>query len=311
MISYIVILLLICIIGLVYSKEDFQPAPFVSFDDLYDTSLYIDVYDFKIGPDGIPGEKGNNATGRKYLNYVSELAHRTTTTKRPATTTTTKPPTTTTKPPATTKKPPATTKKPPTTTTKPPTTTKKPLTTTTKALTTTTKAPYETVTYSTDPTDAGGGNVFFLDKHHINCGNNGINQFKYSNPGNNTLRYDYTCLEELNEMNSDINYTNYATSGGNTIYLDKLHVNCDNNPILNFKLHTEDYNIRYNYQCGTRSAPQNDCRDIKTRESEESSNSAFLDKQNVICNHDEVLTQFKLNRDGQKWWYAYRCCKPQ
>jgi len=303
MISYIVILLLICIIGLLYSKEGFQPVPFVSFD-LYDTSLYRNVYDFKIGPDGIPGEKGNNATGRKYLNYVSELAHRTTTTKRPATTTTTKPLTTTTKPLTTTTKPLTTTTKPPTTTTKPPTTTTKPLTTTTKA-------PYETVTYETDPQDAGGGNVFFLDKHHINCGNNGINQFKYSNPGNNTLRYDYTCLEELNEMNSDTNYTNYATSGGNTIYLDKLHVNCDNNPILNFKLHTEDYNIRYNYQCGTRSAPQNDCRDIKTRESEESSNSAFLDKQNVICNHDEVLTQFKLNRNGQKWWYDYRCCKPQ
>ena len=85
MISYIVILLLICIIGLVYSKEGFQPAPFVSFDYLYDTSLYRDVYDLKIGPDGIPGEKGKNATGRKYLNYVSELAHRTTTTKPPKT----------------------------------------------------------------------------------------------------------------------------------------------------------------------------------------------------------------------------------
>lgn len=79
MISYIIILLIICIIILVYSKEGFQSSPFVSFDYFLDTSLYRDVLKFKKGPDGIPGEKGKDATGHKYFKYVNELAHRTTT----------------------------------------------------------------------------------------------------------------------------------------------------------------------------------------------------------------------------------------
>jgi hypothetical protein len=56
---------------------------------------------------------------------------------------------------------------------------------------------------------------------------------------------------------------------------------------------------------------QRTCRDAATPWNDEGGgNAVFLDRHNVACNDDEMLSRFKLNRNGGgQYRYDYRCCK--
>lgn len=161
--------------------------------------------------------------------------------------------------------------------------------------------------------------MYFIDRQTINCNKDGINQFQYINLNTtNQLRYDYKCLGASLETPSGVRYTAQEPSGcgnndcGNTVYLDRHNVDCNSNPILNFKLESNPQDlINYKYQCGNNELTE--CTSRTTNWDEESSNSAFLDRHDVKCNPDEVLTQFQLVRNyndaDNKFRYNYKCCK--
>ena len=163
----------------------------------------------------------------------------------------------------------------------------------------------------TPSNDWGGGNMIFLDRHTLDCGDDGLNQFKLGRPSGNRIQYSYKCLEGINSsanIKKDTGANDWG--GGNTIFLDRHNVNCGKNPITKFRLVRPAGNkIRYDYTCNSKKVG-GACRDVNTGWNQESDKNIYLDRHNVKCNPNEVITQFKLNRDGKgKFRYDYKCCK--
>ena len=163
----------------------------------------------------------------------------------------------------------------------------------------------------TPANDWGGGNMIFLDRHTLDCGDDGLNQFRLGRPTGHQIQYKYKCLDGINSpanINKDTGSNDWG--GGNTIFLDRHNVNCDKNPIAKFRLARPAGNkIRYDYTCNSKKV-SGACRDVNTGWNQESNMNIYLDRHDVKCNAGEVITQFKLNRDGKgKFRYDYKCCK--
>lgn len=162
--------------------------------------------------------------------------------------------------------------------------------------------------------DAGGGNSIYLDRHDVNCGDDGLNSFglqTLQQRGKRTkIGYLYGCVEGINAGRTNKNTGSNDWGGGNTIYLDRHNVNCGNNPIARFRLVRPASNkIRYDYSC-SKANSTGKCTNKNTGWNQESSQNYYLDRHNVKCGTNEAITQFKLQRDGKgKFRYDYRCCK--
>ena len=115
-------------------------------------------------------------------------------------------------------------------------------------------APISTTSKSTPLNSDGNGNVIFLDRHNVDCGQNAfLSQFALDRGGTgNQIRYSYKCA------NTDKNLTcrNVSTPAnsdgfGNIIYLDRHDVKCNNDEVLSgFHLTRPSTNqIQYNYKC--------------------------------------------------------------
>ena len=160
--------------------------------------------------------------------------------------------------------------------------------------------------------DWGQGNSIFLDRHTVDCDDDGLNQFKLGRPQDHQINYSYKCLEGINSP-ANINKDTGANDGGegNIIFLDRHTVDCGDKPIARFVLAIPaEGEIRYDYTCNSKTV-SGACRDANTGWNEVGEgNSVFLDRHDVKCNADEVITQFKLNLDDQgKFRYDYKCCK--
>ena len=170
---------------------------------------------------------------------------------------------------------------------------------------------YTLLDAQTPANDWGGGNMIFLDRHTLDCGDDGLNQFRLGRPTDTQIQYKYKCLDGINSLaniNKDTGSNDWG--GGNTIFLDRHNVNCDKNPIAKFRLvRPAGDKIRYDYTCNSKQV-SGACRDVNTGWNQESNMNIYLDRHDVKCDTGEVITQFKLNRDGQgKFRYDYKCCK--
>jgi hypothetical protein len=95
--------------------------------------------------------------------------------------------------------------------------------------------------------DPGGGNTIYLDRHNVDCGDNGIKRFHLTRAGNGNFRYDYTCSAPyIDGQNMTSNVVKSAAwnstglndqGGGANIYLDRHAVDCgEDGAITQFKL---------------------------------------------------------------------------
>jgi hypothetical protein len=173
------------------------------------------------------------------------------------------------------------------------------------------KPVYKLRNAQTGANDWGGGNMIFLDRHTLDCGDDGLNQFRLGRPKGNQIQYKYKCLDGINSpanIRKDTGANDWG--GGNTIYLDRHNLDCGKNPIAKFRLVRPKGNqIRYDYTCNSKKVG-GACRNVNTGWNQESNQQIYLDRHNVKCNDNEVITQFKLNRDGKgKFRYDYKCCK--
>ena len=136
----------------------------------------------------------------------------------------------------------------------------------------------------------------------------------------NNIKYDYKCLAGVEKEHNITGFddgglhTNCDTHGdGNTVYLDRHHVDCGKSPIIEFKgnrcMSTDKY--RYKYRCGNHKSES--CRDVSTNFNDEGGGQVvYLDRHDVKCKEgEEYISKFKLSRNGQgKYRYDYTCCKP-
>lgn len=98
---------------------------------------------------------------------------------------------------------------------------------------------------------------------------------------------------------------------GTPVYLDRHNVDCGSNGLaLNqFKLERHNDNIFYNYKC-SKSDKLGSPQQIANPKTELNASIIFLDRQNIKCGQDEVLTNFKLNNAlHNEWYYTYNCAK--
>lgn len=103
---------------------------------------------------------------------------------------------------------------------------------------------------------------------------------------------------------------------GSVYYLDRHKVECkDNNAIQGFVLkQSSQSQISYAFACKASSAIKQDgAYEDKTKENDVDSNDIksanFLDRHNVSCNTNFALQRFKLERNGNKIYYSFKCVK--
>ena len=172
----------------------------------------------------------------------------------------------------------------------------------------------------------GEGKVYYLDRHDVNCNNDGLRRFQlkndYTDDANHTMAYEFGCLTglgitETTEKQTTADVDSVDGDPPHTVYLDRHTVDCDNKPITQFRLHRridgEWEGIFYKYKCGNTTS--NSCRDVTTEYNDQGAgNVRYLDRHNVKCNEGEYLSKFRLDvKDDDalgKYRYEYKCCTP-
>jgi predicted nucleic acid-binding Zn-ribbon protein len=166
--------------------------------------------------------------------------------------------------------------------------------------------------YNTNADEDGGGNVVYLDRQHVNCGDDALTRFQLTRPSATTISYRVHCMEGVDSGKSDWKYTNAdEDGGGNMVYLDRQKVDCGDTPITDFLLRRPTNNtINYAFKCSN--LPHNgNCRELVTPHDEDGGgNTVYLDRQNVECGEGEAMTSFRLTRNatGDRVNYTYTCC---
>lgn len=185
------------------------------------------------------------------------------------------------------------------------------------------ETPKETPTTETPPAftisnkttglnDSGGGNAIFLDRHDIECGEkSALNQFNLATSGTK-VNYNFKC-NSASDIGSPVSKgTGFnEEGGGNVIYLDRHVIKCDpGSAISRIHLTRNGANkFQYEYKCVP--IPKlTACVNKSTVANEDGNgNFVYLDRQNVQCEANQVLSKVNLTRPSDKTIrYDYTCC---
>ncbi|NQZ11375.1 MAG: ricin-type beta-trefoil lectin domain protein, partial [Algicola sp.] len=163
----------------------------------------------------------------------------------------------------------------------------------------------------TPPNDDGGGNTVYFDRHELNCGYQGFKSMRLFRPLTWQIAFDYQC-QDIGETTTVNRYTPPNDDGaGNSIYLDRHVVDCANNAIQYLRLYRpSSTQISYHYKCGQKALTN--VRDYYTPANDVGGgNAIFLDRHNISCPNEEVLSYFKLQRPSESTiQYHYKCGQP-
>ena len=177
---------------------------------------------------------------------------------------------------------------------------------------------------NTPGNEEGGGNALYLDRHDVSCSSGALNQLKLERKGDaqgnpdGNYRYDFTCTSGGSLGPSQDKTTPFnEDGGGNTVFLDRHDIKCDNNEVLTeIRLKRNEQNqYQYQYKCAP-SSTKLTCRTDSTQwNSEGNGNAVYLDRHDIKCNNDEALSQVHLVRKGDaqgnpdgNYRYDYTCC---
>jgi len=175
----------------------------------------------------------------------------------------------------------------------------------------------------TPANDWGQGNVYYLDRHSVDCGRGRVLQgFHLTRPSGNTISYEFACMAHptvtYNVYNGQTGWN--ATNGGNprhsTNYLDRHNVACRPGFALQqFRLiRNGPTMIAYQYRC-VEVKNSNSCMGGSTGETYGNRvfENIYLDRQRIFVGGDRFLTSFKLNTRygwGAVYYrYGYGSCR--
>jgi hypothetical protein len=170
---------------------------------------------------------------------------------------------------------------------------------------------------STPANDFAGGSMIHLDRHTVDCGDDGLTGFSLDMEGTDKMLYNYKCRDGIDgtlEAEKDTGSNDWGSN--NVIYLDRHTLDCGKKPIAKFKLERPASNkIMYKYTCNATEAT-GACRDVDvvstvTGKRHKTDTLMEADPQ---CESDEVLTKFKHYRanpdtSNEVAAYSYKCCK--
>jgi hypothetical protein len=122
--------------------------------------------------------------------------------------------------------------------------------------------------------------------------------------------FQVKCQLTLNTL-----YTPWNSHGGGDIhYLDRHYIACPGRSVISFwKVHESGGNITFEYRCLSGPAVLGESEWRYTSWNGVASNVRtsidYLDRHTVICNNDEAINTFTVQRSGNHIRYAYICMK--
>ena len=148
----------------------------------------------------------------------------------------------------------------------------------------------------------------------------GLNRFQLLNESrysHSQGKYEFSCLNGINKGNPVDEYfpeqkSAVAAFPDHRAYdLDYFPVDCGEYPISAFKLGGDVSSAWYDFKCATAAPHTGVCRELNTEWDDASDKVVYLDRHDVTCGEDEVITKFALknNTDRDKFRYDYTCCK--
>lgn len=143
----------------------------------------------------------------------------------------------------------------------------------------------------------------------LDCGpNSGLVGFKHLNDGTNWW-YKYSCMFDLDGVGQS-STTIQTEIKPKTVNLYDTFLNediaCNEKPLRGYSVITANDKANVSYECSNARVTDSTCRNAET------STNAIFQEHEVMCNQDEVMTQFnvvKLADDTTK--YTYKCCRPE
>jgi len=159
--------------------------------------------------------------------------------------------------------------------------------------------------------NSGNGNIFYLDRHHVDCQHHLLIDFQLERSGNN-IRYRYNCSHERSH-NLHLYYTSWNNVARNqrksVHYLDRHDVKCPaDRGLSGFVLQRHGNQIRYAYSCVLPPVAQKcDFHGLMHKEENLDGKSIFyLDRFYVHGRSNNYLSGFKLSRKT-KHGFEVRC----
>ena len=163
--------------------------------------------------------------------------------------------------------------------------------------------------YSTPLNDNGGGNHIYLDRHDIKCpSGQALNNFTLDTQGGK-MQYKYGCVSA--EIGDGVKKRTPDNASGGVQFLDRHNVDCGSDKYITQAKIKRGSGSKWNYDytCSSSDTPLT-CRDVVTPATQRGGGTKYLETQNIKCNDDEGLSQFRmLDAGGGKSKYTYRCCK--
>ena len=181
-----------------------------------------------------------------------------------------------------------------------------------------------------------GGHPIYLDRQNMDCGDTGINKFKYerklsrpNDPNSFTgqAKYTFKCHKGFKSTRGGDQYTPPGYHGdGSVIYLDKHNINCGDKALERLFVRRDlgepgadgspaGYDqLKYLFNCGSR--PLKDCEEKVTAWVDDSEPyQEVLANLDVSCPEDKVLTRLQMTREKTlaegftgNVRYEYKCC---
>jgi len=176
-------------------------------------------------------------------------------------------------------------------------------------------APENCEDMSTTPNDYASGGTIYLDRHNVQC-NLGLalTSWQYKKVSSDQFQISYTCcgpppFYAKTALRTPSQYDGH----GHVVYLDRHNVQCPTDTAMTqFWLrrsgHTTDF---FAFECGLIPSCSSS-RGLTTPGNDDGrGNMIYLDRHNVECNYNEVMTQWRLYRPTHTTMsFAYTCCAP-
>ena len=166
----------------------------------------------------------------------------------------------------------------------------------------------------------GNGQIIYLDRQNIHCGENEEISSFYMHHDSNLKKYQfvYQCCKTSVPCEKNRFEKNKLTiiGDGRVIWLDRQDVNCGNNGYLNqFNLHTDHsttpLKVQFKYHCCEAPVPF-DCKRFNTKSQSflTKGNTLALANQKVECPNHYSLTQWRVINVAEKdVRFNYTCCR--
>jgi hypothetical protein len=159
------------------------------------------------------------------------------------------------------------------------------------------------------------GQLIYLDRHNVNCGNDAIRYFRMSRPSSSNIRYDIACQRTSSNGARVLESYNGATGsfyGPRVHYIDRQPwTGCrDGFALTHFRARNRGGDhIDYEYTCRRYDGYMNACENKRTGSSNIGNQDIyFLDRFGLDCGN-KVMTGFHARGAHGTIYYDYRCCQ--